>query len=645
MTAFLDALRAGPLLTDGAMGSYLFERTGRLSERNHVYECLSLDSPEVVREVHRAYLDAGARCVTTNTFGANRSHLAPLGEGERVQEINRTGVSLARAAIEDFDLERSRGPYFVFGSVGPTLSGGESKMEAADVYREQISVLVEEGVDGLLLETFASLSHVDAVIDIVRSLDKAPPFIIQMSLEKSGTEAGWAKAALDLIAIGADSGADVVGVNCLTPWDASAFLEAVDRVPSVANGDVLLSVMPNGGGFQRIGHRYMTHVNPEYMGKLARTFAERGVRLIGGCCEVHPGHIREMANYLHALDAADRPSTVVSATRPRSVDNDVKRDNGPFSRKIKDKEFTVSVEILPPRGTARKTVVAKSAVVGELASSGLVDSVDITDGSRGIPMIAPGDFIEHLRESLGWGPESGDGIELIPHFTARDLNVMGLQSRLVGYHLQRVNNVVFITGDPPKMSPDYPRSTAVFDLDSVAMINYAHSYLNAGLDFGGKPLGNEPDSRTHFTIGSGFEPEAVNIEREVDRLRRKLDAGVDYIMTQPTFRPEGLEVVEPFREQVPVLAGVLILTSLEHAYRMAQIPGVMVPHSVYDRLGAFSSAADQALAGRDLAVQQVLRVKEQGWAGLYLMSPASSRTAIDVLRQVDLACTNVDPCS
>ena len=639
MTSFLDALHEGPLLTDGAMGSYLFQRTGRLSERNHVYESLNLDSPELIRGIHLAYLEAGARCLTTNTFGANRTHLAPMGDEERVAELNRAGVRLARTAIESFDGERAGGPYFVLGSVGPTRTDGEPEEEAVDVYREQTEALIEAGVDGLLLETFASLSHARAVIGTVKELDSATPIAVEMSLERTGAEADWTRAVMDLVALGADQGADIVGVNCLTPWDASAFLDEVDKVPAVANGDVLLSVMPNGGGFQRIGHRYMTNVNPEYMGKLARTFAERGVRLIGGCCEVHPGHIREMANYLHALDAADRPPSGGPAPPPRPLEEDIEPDNGPFSRKIKDHEFAVSVEILPPRGTAQRTVESKSAMVQELARSGLADALDITDGSRGIPMIAPGDFIGRLRESLGWDAESGDDLELIPHFTARDLNVMGLQSRLVGYHLQRVHNVLFVTGDPPKMSPDYPPSTAVFDMDSVAMIEYARSYLNAGLDFGGKPLGKGPDARTHFTIGSGFEPEAVNIQREVDRLRRKLDAGADYIMTQPTFRLESLNVLEPLRRRVRVLVGVRVLTSLEHAQRIAQIPGVVVPHSVYDRLGAFSSTDDQALAGRDLAIEQALWVKEQGWAGLYLMSPASFRTAMEVLAQSEVTAT------
>ncbi|MBN98049.1 MAG: hypothetical protein CME16_02195, partial [Gemmatimonadetes bacterium] len=219
----------------------------------------------------------------------------------------------------------------------------------------------------------------------------------------------------------------------------------------------------------------------------------------------------------------------------------------------------------------------------------------------------------------------------IPHFTTRDLNAMGMQSRLVGYWANRIHNVLFITGDPPKMSPTYPRSTAVYDFDSTTMIHYTHSCLNAGVDFGGRPLGQHAEPRTRFTIGSGFEPEALNIENEVEKLRHKIGAGADYVMTQPAFRFDPLGVLDSFRPQVPILIGVMIATSLEHARRIGQVPGVVVPQSMYERLGKYENSADQARIGRDIAVEQVRWIKKRGWAGLYLMSPASHQPIIEIL--------------
>ena len=241
----------------------------------------------------------------------------------------------------------------------------------------------------------------------------------------------------------------------------------------------------------------------------------------------------------------------------------------------------------------------------------------------------PGDFIHLVRTQLNW---TTDRLELIPHFTGRDLNLMGIQSRLIGYHANRIHNVLYITGDPPKMSPTYPRSTAVFDLDSVALVRLTQAGLNAGVDFGGAPLGKHTDPRTHFTIGTGFEPEAVDGRRELDRLRQKFANGADYIMTQPAFRPEPLAALEPFRAQHPILVGVLILTGLEQARRVAQVPGVVLPDAILQRLAAQSNPADQAKVGLDIAIEQVQWVIREGWAGLYLMSPGSTAGILAVLQ-------------
>jgi homocysteine S-methyltransferase len=261
-----------------------------------------------------------------------------------------------------------------------------------------------------------------------------------------------------------------------------------------------------------------------------------------------------------------------------------------------------------------------------------VDAIDITDGSRGIPLMPPGDFIHLARQRLGWTDAAGDRLEWIPHFTARDLNLMGVQSRLVGYHANRIHNVLFVTGDPPKMSPTYPRSTAVFDLDSVAMIRLTHACLNAGVDFGRSPLGKHADPRMHFTIGTGFEPDALNPSRELERLRQKIAEGVDYVMTQPAFRHEPLDLLEPHRSKCSFLIGVMILSNLEHAQRMRKIPGVVVPDAIMDRLAKFSHPADQTKVGQDIAVEQIQWVRRTGWNGLYLMSPGAGAVVLNVLR-------------
>jgi homocysteine S-methyltransferase len=466
-------------------------------------------------------------------------------------------------------------------------------------------------------------------------LDAGMPVVALVSPQPLGNQGAWrdtpALCGRTLVA----AGANVIGVNCCPPWEAEAFIRQLADLEEVRRGSVLLSAMPNAGGLQRIDNRYMSSVNPEFMGRQARTFADLGVRLIGGCCEVHPPHIREMAGYLRSRQAgtaaaAGRVTAPHAAAWPPAGPAQ-KLANGRFSRKLFSNQFAVSVELLPPRGTDPKVLAAKVAFVRELAASGLADAVDLTDGSRGIPLMPPGDFTLAARRLLGWPGTGDDPLEFIPHFAARDLNTMGIQSRLTGYHFNAVHNVIYITGDPPKMSPTYPRSTAVFDLDSPAMIHYTHACLNAGLDFGGQPLGKQPDPRMHFTIGTGFEPEALNLQHELAKLERKVTNGADYVLTQPAFRTEPLAVLEPYRDRVRILIGVMILTGLAHAQRVADVPGVTIPREIFDRLERFAQPDDQAKVGREIAAEQIAWARRTGWAGLYLMSPASHKPILEVL--------------
>lgn len=635
MADFLSTLRERPLLTDGAMGSYLFSLTGRLSETNHVYEAFNADQPDLIRRVHGDYLAAGARCLKTNTFGANRRQLRQFGLQGRVAELNRAGVQVAREAIAAYRQQtRETGPFFVLASIGPTAEPLTTAFEVAECYHEQIAALVGAGADALLLETFGNLAQLELLIQLLRAQPGLPPIIAEMTLHAADKERVLEPDAVTFVEHMAALGVAAAGVNCCAPWDASAFVDAALATEPVRSGALQLVVMPNAGGFQRIGNRFMTTVNPESAGKLVRSLADRGVRLLGGCCEMHPPHIEEMHNYLQARAAGTRISAtpVAPPAALAPVGDAEKAGNGRLSRKLKAKEFVVSIEAVPPRGTEDVIIQRKVDFVGKLAASGLVDAMDFTDGSRGIPLIPPGDFIHLVRERLGWTAATGDQLELIPHFTGRDLNVMGIQSRLVGYHANRIHNVLFITGDPPKMSPTYPRSTAVFDLDSVAMIRLTHSCLNAGVDFGGASLGKQADPRTHFTIGSGVELEAQDMKRELDRLRQKIDHGVDYIMTQPAFHAEPLAALEPFRGRTAFLVGVMVLANFEHAQRMAQVPGVVVPDAVLQKFASYADVKDQAKYGLELAGEQVRQLVRGGWSGVYLMSTAVGAGTIDVLR-------------
>jgi homocysteine S-methyltransferase len=635
MSKLIQNLNNAPVLADGAMGSYLFRRTGRLSERNHVYESLSIDAPELIGEIHTAYLRAGAKCLTTNTFGANREMLHRLGETRPPSQICRASVAVARDAARRFsELRQVENDVFLLGSIGPAMEGKLSRSDVEVAHAEQVDNLVNAQIDALLLETFTSLEQLIPVAELcIERSGRTIPIIAEMSLQKNSSGSTWSTDPIEYVREVRRLGIEVFGINCCAPWDALAFLDEVDQMGPDLRDGLLISVMPNAGGFQRIGNRFMTRVNSEFMGQLARTLARRGVRLIGGCCEVHPSHVREMSNFLSSTHVSALPVEVFEPTDRPSATAEEKKRNGPFSDKLLSGQFAVSVEVVPPRGTSAQVLNSKISLIDALSQSGLADAVDLTDGSRGIPLMPAGDFVTTIREHLGWSVRTGDLLEFIPHFTCRDLNTMGMQSRLIGFHNQRIHNVLFITGDPPKMSPTYPRSTAVFDADSAGMIRFTSRFLNAGTDFGGQPLSRLGDPRTHFTVGSGFEPEALDLGREQEKLHSKIENGADYVMTQPAFRLEALDILNDFRKRIPILAGVMILTGLDHAQRVGQIPGVVIPQGLLDRFARFPDPKDQARLGIEVAVEQVQKVKSEGWAGLYLMSPGSLSPILDVLQQ------------
>lgn len=625
------------MLADGATGSLLFELTGRLSERNHVYEALNIENPDIVRQVHMSHLQSGALALKTNTFGANEPSLARLGITGKAAEINRAAVRLARESLEQFAEAEERTPTgpqerFILGSVGPVL--GDESVEAT--YESQFRALIgggpgsPDGVDALLFETFESLERATALVRFARSIENCPPVVLHMSIRQRRRDGAWNIEPATYVHQAAEAGASVVGVNCCAPWEAEAFVRIAKEMPEVKSGTVMLSAMPNAGGFERIGHRFMSRVNPEFMGRTARTLSDDGVRLIGGCCEVHGDHIREMSGFLRSRRTGVLGEIGPDAGR-RPVGPERKSDNGPFSKKLFAGEFVVSVEMIPPRGTGPKQLATKTELVQSLAASGLADAVDVTDGSRGIPLMPPGDFIQSVKE-ISSDRDLARSIEFIPHFTSRDLNLMAVQSRLIGYHARGIHNVLFVTGDPPKMSPTYPRSTAVFDLDSTRMIELTNRSLNAGVDFGGQLLGRQVQPEAHFTIGTGFEPESLDATGELAKLERKLAAGADYVMTQPAFNWDALTQLDEVRKRARIIVGVMVLTSLAHAERFAQVPGVKVPQEVFDRFASFDNEDDQRKFGLELAISQVQQVKAEGWAGLYLMSPASPRTGLEVLR-------------
>jgi methionine synthase / methylenetetrahydrofolate reductase (NADH) len=610
---FLDEIERRVLVCDGAMGTMLY---GRGIFLNRSFDELNLTQPDLVAEVHQAYIRAGADVIETNTFGANRIKLGAFGLADRVSAINLQGARIARHAARD--------QAYVAGAIGPLGIRieplGKTGVEEAEAYfGEQARALVEGGVDLFVLETFRDVNEIGAAIRAVRNACDLP-IVAQVTTEEDGNSLDGAPPEAfvpDLEHLGAH----VVGLNCSV--GPAAMLDTIERMARVAS--VKLSAQPNAGRPREIEGRNIYLCSPEYMASYARRFINSGVRLVGGCCGTTPEHVRHIKDAVRALAPAEtagsssRPRSSLSEARPRrttapQLEPIARPEKSRMANCLARGHFVTSVELVPPRGFQADALLEQAR---HLRIRG-VDLVNIPDGPRATARMSA------LAAAVLVQQQSG--IETILHYACRDRNLLSMQSDLLGAHAMGVRNLLIITGDPPQKG-DYPDATAVFDVDSIGLTNVV-AQLNRGLDIGGQSLGDP----TAFHIGVAANPGALDLDDEVSRFEYKVKAGAEYAVTQPVFDVTELTAflnrVE--RVRIPVLAWVTPLESLRHTEFMAnEVPGVRVPDAVIARMRRAESngrASEEGLAiAREIAA--AIRPLVQG----IQLSAASADEALSVL--------------
>jgi len=593
---FNERLRNSILIGDGAMGSMLYDSVGNV----RCFDELNVTEPEAVFRVHQAYIEAGAQIIETNTFGANRFKLAPLGLGEDVQRLNSRGVKIAREARESAARE-----VLIAGSIGPMGIGVQARHPEPDqilaVFREQALALEERGVDLFILETFSYIEELLLAVDAIRSFSSLP-IIAQLTFSEEGTIYGDFSplhASLRL----KEKNVQVIGANCtLGPQSLLPVLQDL-----VNAGCANVSGMPNAGFPKREGDRVVyPKSSPEYFAEFAREAAEIGVRILGGCCGTTPAHIRAMAEAVKSLRpaATHAKAAVVTSTQPSAVIPE-REPESRLWKKLQKKEFVVSVEIDPPKGISLDRIYDQ---VDKVMASGKVDAIDINSGA----MARVG-----MDALIVAGALEARGIETIPHLTTRDQNIIGLQAMLLGaWTVGCVRNVLGITGDPPSVG-DYPEASGVYEVDSVGLTKILHR-LNQGTDWAGKTLGGQ----TNFTIGVALNPMADDLDNEIARFHAKVEAGAHFAMTQPLFDPGHWHV---FLKKlggpppIPVLIGVWPLNSYKQALRLNnEVPGIVIPEPLLKSMEvAGASARDR---GFEVA-REMLRWARTEIAGAYLIPP------------------------
>lgn len=593
---FNERLKDAILIADGAMGSMLHEAVGP----QRCFDELNATEPEAVFRVHQAYIEAGAQIIETNTFGANRFKLAPLGLGEEVQRLNSRGVKIAREARESAARE-----VLIAGSIGPLGLGVQARhpddKEILDVFYEQALALEERGVDFYMLETFSYIEEVLLAVDAIRSFSGLP-IVAQLTYSEEGTTHGDIRPS-DAAAQLKNKNVQVIGANCtLGPQALLRILQELAAVDGIR-----ISAMPNAGFPKREGDRIVyPKSSPEYFALFAREAAALGVRILGGCCGTTPAHIHAMAEAVKSLrPAKSHPASpaVEAVAKPAPISQ--REPESQFWKSLKAKKFTVCVEIDPPKGLSLDRIFEQ---VDKVMASRKVDAIDINSGA----MARVG-----MDALVVAGALEARGVETVPHLTTRDQNIIGLQAGLLGaWTVGGVRNVLAITGDPPSVG-DYPETSGVYEVDSVGLVKVL-SRLNQGTDWAGKTLGGA----TNFAIGVALNPVADDLESEIARFHAKMEAGAHFAMTQPLFDPEHWHTFLKKlggKPAIPVLIGVWPLNSYKQALRLNnEVPGIVIPEPLLKSMESAGAAA------RDCGFQvarQMLAWARTELAGAYLIPP------------------------
>ena len=560
---------------------------------NRSFDALNLAQPDLVVEVHREYIRAGADVIETNTFGANAVKLGAFGLADKLAEINVAGARLARQA--------ARNQVYVAGAIGPLGIriepwGKMSVDEANALFREQAAALADGGVNLFILETFRDINELAAAIAAVRGVCDVP-IVAQMTTEEDGDSLDGMPPEefvpqLDRLS------ADVIGVNCSV--GPAPMLETIERMARVTTKR--LSAQPNAGRPRDIEGRNIYLSSPEYMASYARRFVQRGVRLVGGCCGTTPEHIRQIHHAVRSLAPAGERVAVSAATgtADASLEPPIERAaKSRLARSLAEGRCVVTVELQPPKGHDPAEALADVEKFGGYG----VAAIAITDGLKSGARMSALSLAMLIRQHAG--------IEPVLQYACRDRYLLGMQSDLLGAHAVGVRNLVLFTGDPRK-SGDYSDATLVFDVDSIGLTN-AVSRLNHGRDVGGQPIGRP----TAFHIGVVANPTAPRVDEEVRRFVYKVEAGAEFAVTQPIYDIDALDRFLDLTEtaRVPLIAAIRPFESLLHAEYLAnEVPNVRVPDALIDRMrraDALGGAVDEGVTIA-LELAEKARTRVQG---------------------------------
>ncbi|WP_379153222.1 bifunctional homocysteine S-methyltransferase/methylenetetrahydrofolate reductase [Paenibacillus sp. sgz5001063] len=591
-----SAWKNNVLVGDGAMGTFLYQKGFPVGIS---YEELNLTSPEVIEDVHRSYMEAGAVLLESNTYSANYDKLSKFGLEAKVADINRAGVRIARHAAGDNG--------YVVGAVGSIRAGKRANLSSSELkrfYTQQFSALLEEQPDGIMLETFYDVEELHLALRSVRKLSELP-VICQLAVDETARTLDGLTLT-EAFHILEQDGADIIGFNCRTGPNG------IKRALNSLQGSLRLpaSVYPNAGIADYVDGQYRYGASPDYFGQMAPVFADMGARIIGGCCGTTPQHITEISAALRGYSLQPLPEPTVQNNLERIIvqehlgENEERDGHEPTLVDLVKERHTVIVELDPPRDLD----IAKFMRGAEALRRAGADALTLADNSLAVTRMS--------NMALGHLVQARTGLRPLVHIACRDRNLIGTQSHLMGFDALGIDHVLAVTGDPARFG-DLPGSSSIYDLTSFEIIRMIKQ-LNDGIAFSGKPL----KQNANFVIGAAFNPNVKHLDKAVERLEKKIASGADYIMTQPVYDPELIERIAKATAhlEIPIFIGIMPLASGRNAeYLHNEVPGIQLSQEVRSRMQGLEGEEGRAEGVR--IAKELLDAATAHFNGIYLMTP------------------------
>jgi methionine synthase / methylenetetrahydrofolate reductase(NADPH) len=600
----LEILSQKTLLADGAMGTMLHARGMGFT---NCFDELNLTNPAAVADIHREYIEAGAQLIITNTFGANRFKLGKHGLQDKLIDINRAGVELARRAVA----ASFKDGVLVAGDVGPlgvriAPYGRIKSEEARAAFAEQIQALANAGADLIVIETMSDLYEIQEAIRAAKSVgttrDLPLPVIASVTFTRDdrtllGDNPTQVARKLH------EEGADVIGVNC--SGGPSQLLRILKQMKQ-AVPEGRFWVKPNAGWPEQVGGRIMYPADADYFGNYAISFREAGANIVGGCCGTTPQHIAAMKKAFEITPI--QTSEVLETSEVSDIEASDIEQPTQLAQKLAAGKFSICVEMDPPRGLSTHKLLAGASLLHDAGA----DVINVADSPMARMRMSAWAVCDLVQRKIS--------VETTLHFPTRGRNLLRVQGDLLAAHAIGLRNIFVVMGDPTSIG-DYPEATDNYDLVPSGLVKLIKQGFNMGVDHSGTSIGQP----TNFFVGAALNLCPKDMDNEVKNLHRKINAGADFFLTQPIYRPtDGPNVIEAYEAKhgklnKPILAGILPLVSAKHAnFLHNEVPGVFIPEEARRRIEETTDTESGVKVGVELAVELIQQIK--GWAsGVYFM--------------------------